>query len=89
MNIKNFLIPIIGELVKLLTPVLVNDLRQFAANFYWNAQDTSNPFDDIVAGGLLGLLGMDTPNVKPDPKKHLTFNRMVEDYYHDMESNNV
>ena len=57
-----WLIPIIGQLLKVLTPTLSTLLRDFALQFYARARETSNPFDDVAASLLLGILGINTPD---------------------------
>ena len=55
------LLPIIGQLMALLTPALREMLLQFANDFYAKAKTTPNPVDDIVAALLLGILNIPTP----------------------------
>lgn len=69
MDIQKILFPVIVELIKLLTPQLSKNLRQFVEDFYWEARETSNPFDDVAASALIGLLGMDTPDLDEPIRK--------------------
>ena len=62
MSFPAWLIPIIGQLLKVLTPTLSGMLRTFAIEFYQRARETSNPFDDVAASLLLGILGINTPD---------------------------
>ena len=64
MAFPSWLIPIIGQLLRVLTPTLSNMLRSFTMEFYYRARETSNPFDDVAASLLLGILGIDTPDPK-------------------------
>ena len=64
MVFPQWLIPIIIQLMKLLSPNIANMLRDFAVELYYRARETVNPFDDVAAGALLGLLGIETPDPK-------------------------
>jgi len=64
MAFPTWLIPIIIQLMKLLSPNIANMLRDFAVELYYRARETANPFDDVAASALLGLLGIETPDPK-------------------------
>lgn len=69
MAFPQWLVPIIIQLLKVLTPSLSDMLRKFAVDFYFRARETTNPFDDVAASALLGLLGIETPDPKPERAK--------------------
>lgn len=46
-------------LVSSMTPALVGTAREFAIAFKEKAGKTTNPYDDIVAGLLCALLGVE------------------------------
>ena len=69
MGFPQWLIPVVIQLLKVLSPALSTMLRDFALDFYSRARETLNPFDDVAASALLGLLGIDTPDPKPERAK--------------------
>lgn len=56
----NMAVGIGSRLLVAITPTLRGMLTEFAQDFYKRAKETPNPFDDIVAGLLMVLLGLHT-----------------------------
>ena len=65
MAFPQWLVPIVIQLLKLVSPSIAGMLREFAVDFYFRARETLNPFDDVLAGALLGLVGIETPDPIP------------------------
>ena len=49
--------------VPLFTPAVLDMLKQFTKDFYLKAKETPNPWDDILAEFLAGLVGLDVDNL--------------------------
>jgi hypothetical protein len=57
------LMAVLGPLFALLTPVIKAALTEFLTNLYKDCLATPNPYDDLVVGMLLDILGIPRPPV--------------------------
>lgn len=55
------LINILSPLFSLITPVFKSALENFLTDLYVKALATPNPYDDLVVGMLLDILGIPKP----------------------------
>ena len=57
--ILRLVLPVIPQIMKLITPVLRETLEEFLQDLYLKAKATPNPVDDILVGILAGLVGVE------------------------------
>ena len=57
------LMQVLSPLFGLLTPIIKAALTEFLTNLYKDCLATPNPYDDLVVGLLLDLLGIPRPVV--------------------------
>jgi hypothetical protein len=60
--IVSLLISALQELLMKVTPELLDYAREGAKKFYLKAKRTESPWDDMVAGLALVILGVNTPD---------------------------
>ena len=60
MSWKDLLVMGLGSIFQVMTPELKQVLNVAALNVYRKARQTPNPFDDMGAGILCAILGVDT-----------------------------
>lgn len=58
MNWKKFVEKMVGQMLGSISEDLLNTIRDFAVKFRADARATSNPWDDILADLLCGILGI-------------------------------
>lgn len=49
---------VLAQLLGAVTPVLLSSVKGFAVTFRDKARKTDNPWDDVLADLILGLLGV-------------------------------
>ena len=57
----NMAMGMLPQIIGVLSPVLRAVLATAALEMYQKAKDSENPYDDIVAAGLLAALNVPTP----------------------------
>jgi hypothetical protein len=57
----NLLVPLLGQLIKLVSPAIMAELGALATQLYLKAMATPNPWDDMLCGFLLDILGIPRP----------------------------
>ncbi len=52
-------LPVLPQIMKLVTPILRETLEGFIEDLYAKAKATPNPVDDVLVGILAGLVGVE------------------------------
>ncbi len=58
---------LLSTVVKAASPIVAEALGQAGKTMYARAKETPNPFDDILAVGILSATGQPTPAKKTSP----------------------
>jgi len=58
--ILNYAVGIVGSMMPMLSGELRSLLETMARQFYRKAQETDNPWDDLLAGFLMAMLNLKT-----------------------------
>ena len=59
--IVGLVLKLVTPIMSVVTPTLRHELQDWLVEYYKRAEETSNPWDDILAGFLLDVLGIPRP----------------------------